>query len=663
MFKKKCSYDFELLDDGFKIDQSEIHDPYPLNRVPEDLKHSRFKISIIDPNNYEIINKIDFHSFEVVPKDLNKKIFIYDAHSNWKEEITNYCTSSFIIPQILDCPQIVKPIGIAIPSSSDNPQYQIKFKKTKKKLSFYGPMIATEFMKNGSIRKHVEDYLQSNGTKNDKMNPTIRYKIIYGIAAIMKYVHKRGFIHQQLTTENILLDDNLEPVITGFTYLNPHFSIFDLDDIAVNYKTWFTPIEFLNGEKISKDKTYFEIDVYSYGMILVNMFKALDRSFFDKIVLRSDYRPLKKEIPENYLDLIGRCLDRVPENRPTFEEITKILKDESFYLDEFEMETDVEAVKEYQERIDKLCQEPKENNIFIGEDGEKFIKEVEKIGEGGTSIAYKVVDSRSGRTMCKKVLKTVEGVTTFKDLQNAVKEFEVLHLISHPCICESIWINTSSKVKDSKDKTTVSIYLEYFKNSLKNFLNGPVINNTFKARIVVEIAHALSYLHKKGMIYRDLKIDNIMLNDVFEVKLIDFGLVKITECLNSQYSFVHETMTKGVGTFDYMSPEMLNEDDYNEKTDVYSFGILLFVIFTGSLPKIKLKDKLNGKSFQLPDESNSISKFCINLIEKCVCYDPDSRPSFDQILSDMKKNHYKFADDIDEKVPAFRSQELARFES
>lgn len=100
MFKKKCNYDFELLDDGFKIDQSEIHDPYPLNRVPEDLKHSRFKISIIDPNNYEIINKIGFHSFEVVPKGLNQKNFLYDAHSNWKE-ITNYCTSSFIIPQIL----------------------------------------------------------------------------------------------------------------------------------------------------------------------------------------------------------------------------------------------------------------------------------------------------------------------------------------------------------------------------------------------------------------------------------------------------------------------------------------------------------------------------------------------------------------------------------
>ena len=58
------------------------------------------------------------------------------------------------------------------------------------------------------------------------------------------------------------------------------------------------------------------------------------------------------------------------------------------------------------------------------------------------------------------------------------------------------------------------------------------INNTMKTKIVIEIVHAMNYIHKKGLIHRDLKIENIMLNSVFEAKIVDFGLAKIDECFN-----------------------------------------------------------------------------------------------------------------------------------
>ena len=77
------------------------------------------------------------------------------------------------------------------------------------------------------------------------------------------------------------------------------------------------------------------------------------------------------------------------------------------------------------------------------------------------------------------------------------------------------------------------------------------------------------------MIHRDLKIENIMLNAVFQTKLVDFSLIRINECVLDEYSLVDDSMTKGVGTLSYMSPEMLNEEDYDNKTDVYSFGVVL----------------------------------------------------------------------------------------
>lgn len=67
----------------------------------------------------------------------------------------------------------------------------------------------------------------------------------------------------------------------------------------------------------------------------------------------------------------------------------------------------------------------------------------------------------------------------------------------------------------------------------------------------------------------------------------------MTEMLNTDYSFVGDSLAKGVGIFDYASPEMLNEDDYDKSTNIYSYAILLHYIFVGSITKSKLKDKLS----------------------------------------------------------------------
>lgn len=76
---------------------------------------------------------------------------------------------------------------------------------------------------------------------------------------------------------------------------------------------------------------------------------------------------------------------------------------------------------------------------------------IEKVGEGATSVVYKVVDERSNRVMRKKVLKSA----TFKDLQNTLKEFEVLRKLDHPCICECVGMNPQEKVAASNDKREV----------------------------------------------------------------------------------------------------------------------------------------------------------------------------------------------------------------
>ncbi|KAK8887744.1 hypothetical protein M9Y10_038798 [Tritrichomonas musculus] len=106
-----------------------------------------------------------------------------------------------------------------------------------------------------------------------------------------------------------------------------------------------------------------------------------------------------------------------------------------------------------------------------------------------------------------------------------------------------------------------------------------MLTSTLKAKVAVEVAFAMLHLHTLGMMHRDLKIESIMMNSVSEAKVIDFDLVHVNEQFASSFN---DTLAKGVGTLAYMSPEMQNEDEYDNKTDVYSYGVVLYVLFTGS---------------------------------------------------------------------------------
>lgn len=124
--------------------------------------------------------------------------------------------------------------------------------------------------------------------------------------------------------------------------------------------------------------------------------------------------------------------------------------------------------------------------------------------------------------------------------------------------------------------------MEFVPYKIKDCLEKCIINNTLKIRISIEIAFGMSYIHSMGMMHRNLKLENILLNYAYEFKIINFDLVGFF----LEKSMI-ESHTKGIGTFAYMSPEMVNEEKYDNKTDVYSYGIVLFAIIAGHLPKLE----------------------------------------------------------------------------
>ena len=174
----------------------------------------------------------------------------------------------------------------------------------------------------------------------------------------------------------------------------------------------------------------------------------------------------------------------------------------------------------------------------------------------------------------------------------------------------------------SDETTPPSIILEH---CLQNIEDAIQKNSFSKQQIIYsiyQIAEGMKYVHFQKVIHRDLKPSNILITDDGTIKIGDFGISKIIEKDSDK-----ESLTTGIGTLFFMAPEIINEEKYDEKVDVYSFGVLVYFILSGGeMPKIKIRDICCGNKASIPSEFN---KFAKDLIESCWNFDPSQRPSFD----------------------------------
>jgi mitogen-activated protein kinase kinase kinase 9 len=153
-------------------------------------------------------------------------------------------------------------------------------------------------------------------------------------------------------------------------------------------------------------------------------------------------------------------------------------------------------------------------------------------------------------------------------------------------------------------------------------------------RIALEIAFGVNYLHsfKPPILHRDLKSMNVLLDRNLQVKLADFG--------NTKYLDIQ--MTKQKGTFQWMAPEVIKGNVYTEKSDVFSFGIIMNELVM-RIPPYQGKDKkeVARKVVRNPDYRPNIGKKVpkewIDLMVKCYAHDEKKRPGFNEIIDCLKK--------------------------
>lgn len=278
--------------------------------------------------------------------------------------------------------------------------------------------------------------------------------------------------------------------------------------------------------------------------------------------------------------------------------------------------------------------------------GKRFVGQYEikeTLGKGGYSWVKKGVDQKSGTPVALKFMTRADRSWEKEQAEQVRTEIKSLIRVNNKHVMKLFAYNLNCKYpeKTGKELNTILLVLEYCPGGelfdilyYTNQLDEKTARTYFRHMMI-----GLKACHDSGIVHRDIKPQNLLMDANYQLKITDFGLSFLSEK-------DHETMMKTsyVGTRGYQAPELLKKKKYNKKCDVFSAGVVLFILLTGYPPfeqAVKtdkwyqpLCQSNNQSLFWEQHKGCGVSPLCQKLISKMLAYKPKDRCDVEEIMKD-----------------------------
>ena len=238
--------------------------------------------------------------------------------------------------------------------------------------------------------------------------------------------------------------------------------------------------------------------------------------------------------------------------------------------------------------------------------GSYLIKRV--LGEGGMGTVFEAQQESPRRTVALKVIKA--GYLSPELLRRFTQESQVLGMLQHPGIAQ---VYEAGVVKDERGHELPFFAMEFIKGvPLTEFAASRRLGTRERLELVAKICDAVDHAHQKGVIHRDLKPGNIIVDGSGQPKILDFGVARATDSDIQQTTMLTD-VGQLIGTIPYMSPEQVTGDpnELDTRSDVYALGVIAYELLAGRLP-YDLKRKMVHEAARIIREEEPTRLSSIN---------------------------------------------------
>jgi serine/threonine-protein kinase len=275
----------------------------------------------------------------------------------------------------------------------------------------------------------------------------------------------------------------------------------------------------------------------------------------------------------------------------------------------------------------------------------KFLKNykiLEKLGVGGQGTVYKATDGKLGRTVVVKVL-PAELTAREANLKRFEREARLASSLDHPNIC------TIFDLDEAEGHHFIAMQYVEGRN-VRQLVGGHPLELKSALLIGIQVTDALAAAHSRGIIHRDIKSGNVMVTPSGQVKILDFGLAKLLDDTDddSSRSTIHRTDLTEIGvpygTATYAAPEQARGDRVDKRADIFSTGVLLYEMLTGTWP-FRGKTTIDVRHAVLHDAPRPVAELrkeplparLQHILNRCMAKEPRDRyQKMEEVRDDLR---------------------------